>query len=165
MEERPHTLLEIERESQSLLPDKSDKEILGGVPWVSILINLAPKKLSTLVAPFDIVLPEDITAYIVTVEGSRVVQTRIPNSLPAYTPVLLENTGEDQVTCTFSGYNEATQDTCQAGNMIGILSPDGFEIEPNAGNYVLQTQNGVTNFYRVANEPIRAVQFKAFLHI
>ena len=106
-------------------------------------------KLGTFIAPFAIKLPEHVKAYSATVDGTTVKLAKIKEAgeeLPAGTPVIIYGDGAD-VNVTFYG-NASVTENRTAGALVGILNESAKTVP--AGSYVLQTQESVQAFYKVA---------------
>jgi hypothetical protein len=106
----------------------------------------------TFIAPFDVAIPDGVNAYTVTgVNASDyMVKEDVITTIPANTPVLLENTTEDPVNTTFYGKDLSDADSYTKGLLTGIYTAATIP----AGSYVLQTPNrtGVQAFYPLASE-------------
>ncbi|MBQ0049392.1 MAG: hypothetical protein KBT12_04015 [Bacteroidales bacterium] len=124
----------------------------------------------TFVAPFDVDLSSlpKLEAYTISTlgaDGKTLLPTRLTssNTIPAYTPVLLYNSGEQDVVQELSnitiqpgegrtidnGILHPTEDNWLAGVLPEV--PGGKVGAPN-NSYVLQTHNGHTAFYLVDTE-------------
>ena len=116
--------------------------------YESANLKVEDGKLGTFVAPFDVVLPQNVKGYIAKVEGSKVKLTKIAeggNALSAGTPIIVYGDGVT-VDETFYGmpteiYNRKAED------LWGILNENDRTVP--VGAYVLQTQGEVQAFYRV----------------
>lgn len=106
----------------------------------------------TFIAPFDVAIPDGVNAYTVTgVNASNyMVKEDVTATIPANTPVLLENTTEAPVNTTFYGKNISEADSYTEGLLTGIYTAATI----TAGSYVLQTpkSTGVQAFYPLASE-------------
>ena len=104
---------------------------------------------ATLMLPYDAALPEGVKAYStsqaaeVTADGCRVLKLVEEDALQANTPYIIEGAPG---TYTFSGIMTNTQDTYTNGWLTGTF----VARQAQAGTYVLQNNNGITGFYRVA---------------
>ena len=124
-------------------------------------MTIAAGKYGTFVAPFDVTIPDGVTAEKVTgVSSSTLVTEEVTTTIPANTPVLVSS--EAAVNTTFYG----------KGDAVGTVKPDGqlltgvYEaVEIPAGSYVLQTQDGVQAFYKLdANATANTVN-RAYLTV
>ena len=98
---------------------------------------------ATFVAPFDVEIPEGVTASKATGvdEESNLVLEAVEGTIPANTPVILESATEVSVKV----YGEAVEGTPKAGLLTGV-----YEDTPApAGSYVLQSQTDGVKFYLV----------------
>lgn len=120
-------------------------------------------KYGTFVAPFDVTIPSGVTAQKVTgVTGSRLDFEGVETTIPANTPVVVFNETETAVNETFYG----------KGDAVGTVKPDGqlltgvYEaVKITAGNYVLQTQEGVQAFYKLEDDATANTANRAYLTI
>lgn len=123
----------------------------GDVPanW-SANLKVNNGKLGTFIASFDITLPAGVKAYSATATETEVKLTKIAEGgediLPAGTPVIVYGDGDD-VDETFYGVPTVT-DNQTVGALTGILDDSNKAI--SSGEYVLQTQDDVQAFYRLA---------------
>lgn len=123
---------------------------LKKAPTYSANLKVADGKLGTFVAPFDVVLPQNVKGYRV----ASVTETEIKlaliavggNELTAGTPLIVYGDGAD-VDETFYGIPAETENV-KAGSLYGILDVNNTTVPADA--YVLQTQGGVQAFYKVA---------------
>ena len=120
--------------------------------WQSFKLELIPgyadmtitdAKYATFCAPFEVTVPEGVTAATVTgVDGSKLVFGNELTTIPANTPVVLYS--ETTVDKTF--YGKPVEGTPEAGLLTGVYA----ETEAPVGSYVLQnntTENLVAFFY------------------
>jgi hypothetical protein len=106
-------------------------------------------KLGTFVAPFNVVLPQNVKAYYASVDGNEVKLKKAANGgneLTAGTPVVVYGDGAD-VDETFYGDPTFFYNT-KAFDLYGILNENDKTVPADA--YVLQTQTGGQAFYKVA---------------
>lgn len=106
-------------------------------------------KLGTFIASFNITLPAGVKAYSATATETEVKLTKIAEGgeeLAAGTPVIIFGDGFS-VDETFYGVPEITDNQTE-GALTGILNEEEMTI--TSGNYVLQTQDDVQAFYRLA---------------
>lgn len=103
-------------------------------------------KLGTFIAPFDVVLPENVKAYSATSDAEKVILNKEyegKETLPAGTPVIVYGDG---VSVNETFYGIPTEDENQTvGALTGILADKNIP----ANAYVLQTQAGNQAFYQL----------------
>ena len=106
----------------------------------------------TFIAPFDVTIPDGVNAYKVTGVNANdyMVKEAVETTIPANTPVLLENTTENLVNTTFYGKNISEADSYTKGLLTGIYTAATIP----AGSYVLQTPKSteVQAFYPLASD-------------
>lgn len=116
----------------------------------------------TFVSPFEVAVPEGCKAYNLTgVDENNVVAGEETATVATNKPVLLAGDGE----CTFAAENATVEATPASLLVNGILN-GVYETGTMApeGSYVLQTQSGVTAFYKVAEDgKQRVTPFTAYL--
>lgn len=117
-------------------------------------MTVAAGKYGTFVAPFNVKMPEGVTAYSaeVPVGGGEVTLTAIASPgeiLEAGNPVILLNDGSENVSTIFRGDANGATGTVDKNGLVGFYISGG---NIPAGNYVLQTQNDKQAFYRVSEE-------------
>lgn len=115
--------------------------------------------LSTLVLPYNCVLPTDLEAFSLVLVGDDVVLGEKVNAISAHQPVLLRGPQGDY---TFEGkdvnvtVNNEPMDELLIANYTGATVPEG--------SYVLQNQGGEVAFYRVGKgSTITLKPFRAYL--
>ena len=120
--------------------------------YASATMRVKAGQWGTFIAPFDVAIPDGVNAYTVTgVNASDyMVKEAVETTIPANTPVLLENTTENLVDTTFYGKNISEADSYTEGLLTGIYTAATIP----AGSYVLQTPNrtGVQAFYPLASD-------------
>lgn len=105
-------------------------------------MTITDAKWATFCAPFDVAIPDGVTAYTVTgVTGTALTKAAVATTIPANTPVLLNS--ESVVDQTF--YGEAVAGTPTVGKLTGVY----VDTPAEAGWYVLQKQGDDVNFYLV----------------
>ncbi len=124
----------------------------------------ADNKYGTFIAPFEVKLPEGITAYSIDeIDGTtiRLVSEFNDNTIPANTPVLLY--AENGCNETFYGQNISTEDTYTDTNgfLTGVLVSG---TKAPVGTYVLQKKNEKVGFYKVGNSQPTMTQYRAYLN-
>ena len=114
-------------------------------------MKCAAGKYGTFAAPFDVTIPEGVTAYSAALNDAGTVITLTEVAAPgatlaAGTPVLIySEDGLDETTLT--GVATTDDATCSAGILNGALK-SGQAIP--GGSYVLQTQDGKQQFYQLS---------------
>lgn len=118
-------------------------------------------KYGTFVAPFDVTIPSGVTAQKVTgVTNSTLDFEDVTTTIPANTPVVVSSNAE--VNQTFYGKdNSAGAETVTAGKLVGIYKA----VEIPAGCYVLQTQDNVQAFYKLATAATANTVNRAYLNV
>ena len=120
-------------------------------------------KYGTFVAPYDVTLPEGITAYTIeSVNGSTVnlaVEANDGETLSANTPVIIKNTTDTNIKKDYTGAATSVKDVV-VGSLTGFLQSERI-IPYNA--YVLQTQDGHQAFYQV-NSTFHGTQNRCYLN-
>ncbi len=114
----------------------------------TINVEITDAGYATFVAPFTTTVPDGVKASIATIEsdGRKIALTEIPNPVPAHTPVILSagNATSFEVT----GYAQEAPAELKAGVLVGTYT----DIQPEAGNYVLQNKDNKVGFYLIGNE-------------
>jgi len=134
----------------------------GGNTWItgvslvktqSATANMKVKanKYGTFIAPFDVTIPSGIKAYTVeNISGSVLDLTEVATTIPANTPVILENTTGDVYNHDFTGASLAEADSYTANYLTGVYTAATIAASTDSEvRYVLQTQNDVQAFYKV----------------
>ena len=126
----------------------------------SLAIN-STAKWGTFCAPFDVAVPDGVTAYTISdVENNMVVKTEVENSvIPANTPVMV-NAESGLSNTTFYGVKVANDDPVygdndlvQYGLLIGNLNNSATKtVTGDDNNYLLQIHDGKTGFYKMTDE-------------
>lgn len=109
-------------------------------------MNISDAQYSTFIAPFDVEIPEGVTASKITgVVGNVLTEEAVEGTIPANTPVVLYS--EAPVSLTFYGQSVAKADSYKVGYLTGVYK----ETEVEAGNYVLlrKKTTGHVGFYLV----------------
>lgn len=108
---------------------------------------VASAQYGTFVAPFDVTIPEGVTAYTVdaVATNGELTLTALETTIPANTPVVVYSEAADGVNETFYGKENAAEDVTE-GLLTGVY--EETVVEP--GNYVLQLLNGKAAFYKVS---------------
>lgn len=112
-------------------------------------MTITSAKYATFIAPFDVAIPEGVTASkVLTAEDKTLNLTPVETTIPANTPVVLykDVTGAD-FTQDFNGVDTSLEETYTVGLLTGV-----YEDTPaTAGTYVLQNQSGAVAFYKVTS--------------
>ena len=108
----------------------------------SATMTIGSAHYSTFCAPFDVEIPEGVTASKVTgTNGYGLTTEALSETIPANTPVLLYS--ENEVSQTFTGAPVAGTPT--AGLLTGVYTTTAA----TDGTYILQSHDGIVKFYRV----------------
>ena len=132
--------------------------LVKSAPIVEANIKVQANAYATFVAPFDVEIPEGVTASKVTGNnGATLVLENLTGTIiPAHTPVVLFS--ETAVEETVEGI--ATEGTPEAGLLTGVYA----ETTAPEGSYVLQNQDNVVGFYLVDSE-IKVPANRAYLTV
>ena len=126
-----------------------------------VKIAVKANKYSTFIAPFDVTIPEGVTASkVADTEGEILVFEGLEETIPANTPVVLysENGCEE----TFIGTDLSTDVTYTVGLLTGTYEKS---ITVPAGSYVLQTQDNGQKFYLVGANTTFKMPNRAYLTV
>lgn len=132
------------------------KFVLG----VDANLTIKAGKYGTFVAPYDVTLPEGVTAYIVTVEEDMAKLTALDlkdRILPAGNPVIVKSDAD--VNESYLGL--PTEEVSVTKNGLVGFYQSGTNVPEGA--YVLQTQNGEQGFYKVGSTTVTGVQNRCYL--
>ena len=100
----------------------------------------------TFIAPFAANAPEDVKLYSVDeVDGTTLKLTEVA-TIAANTPYIVYADTESTISKTYYSKSTATEDTYQAGLLVGTLA--GGEMTLGADCYLLQKNSGVVGFYK-----------------
>lgn len=131
----------------------SDIELYS-VPKTSVAMVVTDAKWATFVAPFDVTIPEGVTAY--TVDGvgedNVLTLTSVTTTIAANTPVVLNS--ESIVDAEVKGVAQPVENPT-----AGLLTGTYANITAPEGSYVLQNHDGTVAFYLVTesvNPPVGA---------
>jgi len=118
----------------------------------------ATAKYATFCAPFDVTIPDGVTAYTVKApEGNVLTLEEMTATIPANKPVVLYS--EVEVDKTFKGV-AIDEEKPTNGILVGTYKSKQAPI----GSYVLQNQDNVVAFYKVeATAAITVPAFRAYL--
>lgn len=115
-----------------------------GYDAASLAVNSAAQY-GTFCAPFDVTIPQGVTAYIISgiAENGKLTLVEQQNTIPAHTPVIVYSESA-------SGINEvqfgvATTATATSKYLTGVYT----DTKAPVGSYVLQNQRGRVGFYQV----------------
>lgn len=125
-------------------------------------MKIAAGKYGTFIAPFEVTIPEGVTASTVTgVDGSILTLEEVETTIPANTPVVVTRDDNAAVDEIFYGRSTATKDSYTEGLLTGVYT----EAAIPAGSYVLQTPaSGQQGFYKVG-EGFTATPNKCYLTV
>lgn len=115
-------------------------------------MKVAAGKWGTFIAPFDVAIPADVEAYKVTgiVNDTYMDKEEVTTTIPANTPVVLKNVGEDDVDTDLLIPNTATEVAYTEGLLTGVYTAATIAASDASNTrYVLQTQDEVQAFYKV----------------
>ena len=132
------------------------KFVLG----VDANLTIKAGKYGTFVAPYDVTLPEGVTAYIVTVEEDKAKLTALESKdrvLPAGNPVIVKS--DVDVNESYLGL-PSEEVSVTANGLVGFYQ-SGTEVPKGA--YVLQTQDGEQGFYKVGSTTVNGVKNRCYL--
>lgn len=132
----------------------------GDVQMEEAVLSVKSGKYGTFVAPFDVVLPEEVTAYTVEAKEGCVALTEFKKggeTLPAGNPVIVK--GTDAISKTYVG-EPSVEATVEANGLVGFYQ-SGTDVPEGA--YVLQTQNGEQSFYKVGSTTVNGVKNRCYL--
>ena len=139
-----------------------------------VSMSVKAGKYGTFIAPFDVTIPEGVKAYKVNKmeeDGITVKLEEVTATISANTPVVLENTTEENFTKDFFGKSTATENTYTVGLLTGVYnnSADNPYTIPASTeetvNYVLQTQPAGQAFYIVQSDYSMKTPNRAYLSI
>ena len=128
----------------------------------SVNVNIAVGKYATRIFPFA-VAAEDIPAGITVKSLSEVNGEKLilndETAIAPNVPYILYS--EEGIETTLTGYGTAKQDTYETDFLTGVYGEGTVPV----GSYVLQTQGGVQGFYKVVDEPVAYVPYRAYLTV
>ncbi|MCR5820549.1 MAG: hypothetical protein K6F94_06370 [Bacteroidaceae bacterium] len=125
-------------------------------------MSISASSYGTFIAPFDVTIPDDVTAYTVSAVSDNVLtMAEVETTIPANTPVVVENTTEAAIAETFYGQSTASKTSYTSGLLTGVYA--ATEI---TSGYVLQTIDDAQAFYAVdANDAITVPANKCYLTV
>ncbi len=147
-------------------------------PAASATMTVKANKWGTFIAPFDVTIPTGVNAYTVTgvSENTIVKSDALETTIPANTPVILENTTESLISQEFNGQNISTADSYTVGLLTGVYTAETIAAsteptasDPGAYRYVLQTPTSGENegkqaFYKVTSA-FTATAYRCYLSV
>lgn len=120
----------------------------------------------TFIAPFAVDVPDGSKAYtVVSIDGSELVLNDVGETIPANTPVVLQNVADADVVANLAGYGTASQDEYQEGLLVGSYTNANLPIT-NEGvkYYILQRQGDETAFFNI-NKERAATPYRCYLAV
>lgn len=123
----------------------------------NIAVN-ADAQYATFCAPFDVTLPEGVTACTIDgVDGDALAMTAVEGVVPANTPVVLNG-----ALAATALYGNAVDALPEEGVLVGVYE----DTHAPVGSYVLQNQSGVVGFFKVETAGIATVPAnRAYLNV
>lgn len=117
-------------------------------------MSITSAKWGTFCAPFDVTIPEGVTAYIATESNGEVVfdsDILVDGVLMAGVPVVVYS--ESEVNKNFVDVPEKTEATCAEGALVGVYTAkSGIPVTTKTNqNYVLQNNAQGVGFYKAVN--------------
>ena len=114
-------------------------------PTPAALVVNAAAGYGTFVAPYDVALPDGVTAYVVdeVEESGKLVMTAVSGTLQAGTAVVTAS--EAGVSHTYQGVGTITGASSTTGLLTGVYA----DTQAPVGKFVLQRQSGKVGFYPV----------------
>lgn len=124
-----------------------------GVPETAYLAVSGTAHYGTFIAPFDVTLPENITAYKVTeINGDEAVITKINDKeLSANTAVILYNPTSAKIECTYKDIATGTPNENSGEYLVGVY--EDKKLSSDEG-YIMQYQNGECIFLKGNNQTV-----------
>ena len=122
----------------------------------------ADAKWGTFCAPFDVEIPEGVTAYTVQLDSNNeLVKTEVSDKMEAYVPYLVHNDIEKSIILNFSGMPKE-ETAPQGGDFIGNTG-EAEDLPSDGSIYVLQKQGDVVGFFPVKNEGMKIGTNRCYL--
>ena len=127
-----------------------------------VTVSCKAGKYGTVIFPFtpNITADENVKFYSVTGVINGTVQLEEAPTLAANTPYMIKNEGEENYSEAVQGWGAAAADNYTVDMLTGVYTT--ATIAAGANNYVLQTQDGVQAFYKVASN-FTATAYKCYL--
>lgn len=115
-----------------------------GYDAASLAVKSAAKY-GTFCAPFDVTIPEGVTAYTIggIAENGKLTLVEQKNTIPAHTPVIVYSESASDINAVQFGV--ATSGTATSDYLKGVYA----DTKAPVGSYVLQNQGGRVGFYQV----------------
>lgn len=134
------------------------------IPVMEANLKCNADKFGTFVAPFAVAIPQGLNAWTVASVGStgHIELEPVTGTIPANTPVILENEGSSLINTTVYGPDYSGSATSIAGdnNLTGV-----YEATKISSGYVMQTINGKQMFYKVsASDPITVPANRCYMN-
>jgi len=128
---------------------------------VTLSVN-ATASWGTFIAPYDNLTPANVKAYSVSYKSGNTVyfEENTTGVLSANTPYILSTSAAENVSHALKGIKYGTEPTYTVNGLVGLLT-DNASVP--VGSYVLQNQDGVTSFYKVATEPMTGTINRCYL--
>ncbi len=133
-------------------------------PEATATMSISAAKYGTFIAPFDVEIPDGVTATKITgvdVNGVTLTEEAVEGTIPANTPVLLYS--ETEVNEEFTAQSLATQDTYTVGLLTGNLS--GETINAPMDSYILLNGANGVGFYRVVTGDVTVNNNRVYLTV
>ena len=113
----------------------------------SATINITDAKYATFIAPFDVEIPDGVTASTAEIDtdGTTLKLTKLEETIPAHTAVVLFS--ENTLTKEVNGVRVADPENLTTGVLTGTYE----DMDAPVGSYVLQKQGTEVGFYLVSN--------------
>ena len=114
-----------------------------GYDAASLAVNSAAQY-GTFCAPFDVTIPEGVTAYTIGgIDKNGILTLEQQNTISAHTPVIVYSESASDINAVQFGV--ATSSTATSKYLTGVYT----DTKAPLGSYVLQNQNGRVGFYHV----------------
>ena len=114
-----------------------------GYDAASLAVKSAAKY-GTFCAPFDVTIPEGVTAYTIGgIDKNGILTLEQQNTISAHTPVIVYSESTTDINAVQFGV--ATSSTATSKYLTGVYT----DTKAPLGSYVLQNQNGRVGFYHV----------------
>ena len=128
---------------------------------VNLSVNAAASW-GTFIAPYDNVTPSTVKAYTVSYKDGNSIYFAENETgvLSANTPYILSTEESENVSTTFTGIANNTEDTYTVNGLVGLLTAGTVA----ANNYILQYNDGVVGFYKTT-EAITGTANRCYLDL
>ena len=144
-----------------VLTDNTDFGTPAAFTATQVSFTTNVKSYKTLVVPFDAAIPAGFAAAKATSVTGNHINLEDAATISAGEPVLVQGTGDFQLTAS----NAAVAATDNAVLENGLFSGTYKSIPAIADSYVLQNQNSVIGFYKVADVKPTVGAFRAWLNV